>query len=321
MIAKNEVNYFFDEYFCFNDVVHMRGFAYSLSGREINISLLFNGKEVLCDEEGSVNLASPDIADVYGSEYRNVRFHIVKRFTDMKSSRDIQRLVVRLRFGNDFLDIENPATLKLQLDPMWEFGLSFFNSINKSEHPKVLELGSRSRSGISRRNMIPGAIYTGLDIYAGPNVDVVGDAHELSEIFSPGTFDFVFSISVFEHLIMPWKAALEINKILKIGGVAYIEAPQTWPEHDSPWDYFRFSENSWCALFNKYTGFEIVKVAQGIPANVVPYLYQPNQELDHQPGWMLSGVIARKISDSHLSWSVPASDISQGIYPIGEIEA
>ena len=61
--------------------------------------------------------------------------------------------------------------------------------------------------------------YTGIDIVAGENVDVVGDAHQLSEYFDEDCFDAVFSISTFEHLAMPWKAAIEINRVMKTGGV------------------------------------------------------------------------------------------------------
>jgi SAM-dependent methyltransferase len=52
----------------------------------------------------------------------------------------------------------------------------------------------------------------------GEGVDPVGDVHKLSQSFPLGHFDFVFSVSVFEHLLFPWKAVLEINKVLKTGG-------------------------------------------------------------------------------------------------------
>jgi len=66
------------------------------------------------------------------------------------------------------------------------------------------------------------ADYVGFDIIAGNGVDIVGDAHRLSESFPPDHFDFVFSISVFEHLLFTWKAILEINKVMKSGGYVYL---------------------------------------------------------------------------------------------------
>ncbi len=83
----------------------------------------------------------------------------------------------------------------------------------------MLEIGSRNVSGPVRRDMFPNAVeYVGIDVREGENVDVVGDVHELSKLVPNNHFDIVYSISVFEHLLFPWKAALEINKALKPGG-------------------------------------------------------------------------------------------------------
>ena len=54
--------------------------------------------------------------------------------------------------------------------------------------------------------------YVGFDIHPGAGVDVVGDAHKLSTYFPLNSFDAVFAFSVFEHLVFPWKVALQ-NKI------------------------------------------------------------------------------------------------------------
>ena len=57
---------------------------------------------------------------------------------------------------------------------------------------------------------------------------------------------------------MPWKVALEINKILRVGGKVYTHSHQAWPLHDIPFDYFRFSDQAWHGLFNAHTGFCII---------------------------------------------------------------
>ena len=54
-----------------------------------------------------------------------------------------------------------------------------------------------------RKDLFAKAGYVGFDIARGPNVDVVGDAHELSRHFPADHFDAVFALSVFEHLAMP----------------------------------------------------------------------------------------------------------------------
>src|ERR1044072_7003937 len=63
---------------------------------------------------------------------------------------------------------------------------------------------------------------TVLDVLPGENVTVVGDAHQMTALFPPATFDFVQSVSVFEHLVMPWKVALEMNRVMKLGALAFV---------------------------------------------------------------------------------------------------
>jgi hypothetical protein len=114
--------------------------------------------------------------------------------------------------------------------------------------PKLLDIGGRARSGVQRSEHYPECDVTTLDIIANSGVDVVGDAHELGRYFSPGSFEFAHCSSVFEHLVMPWKAAVEINRVLKPGGAALIFTHQTIGMHDMPWDFFRFSDSSFCGI-------------------------------------------------------------------------
>ena len=58
---------------------------------------------------------------------------------------------------------------------------------------RILEIGSREVSGVSRRQSFAGASeYIGLDIHSGPGVDIAGDAHELARIFPANRFDAIF---------------------------------------------------------------------------------------------------------------------------------
>ena len=135
-------------------------------------------------------------------------------------------------------------------------------------------------------------------------MDVVGDAHVLSS-FIDKSFDFVFSVSVFEHLLMPWVVAFEINKILKMGGLVYTQSHPAWPLHEEPWVFFRFSEHAYGGLFNTFTGFEIVRVGQSIEANVVPVCATGGalQSIDTRPTFMVSACIAKKVCEPSVDWS------------------
>jgi len=93
----------------------------------------------------------------------------------------------------------------------------------------------------------------------------VGDVHKLSDYCTLKHFDLVCGISVFEHLLFPWKAILEINKIMKIRGYLHLSTHPVWPEHEIPWDFWRFPKHGIHALFNKYTGFKIIALTEGLP--------------------------------------------------------
>lgn len=185
----------------------------------------------------------------------------------------------------------------------------------------MLEVGARARSGVSRRDMAPpGWHYSGFDILAGPNVDVVGDAHALSQFYRPESFDAVIAFSVLEHLLMPWKFVIELNRVLKRGASGLFVTHQTWPLHDQPWDFWRFSDRAWTALLNPATGYEIIDARMGEPAFVVAQRCNPITAFpERATGALASAVTFRKIGPTTLDWPVALGDILQTQYPSGEI--
>jgi len=176
---------------------------------------------------------------------------------------------------------------------------------------RVLEIGSRARSGNTYRHLVhPEVEYVGLDVTAGPNVDVVGDAHHLSRHVD-GIFDAVFSISVFEHLVMPWMAALEMNRVMKAGALAYIQSHPAWPLHEEPWDFLRFSKDAWDGLFNSHTGFEVVDKGYAMGCLVVPDFAVGGhlQGLDGARSYLLSACLVRKVGPAKVRWDAEAADV------------
>lgn len=123
---------------------------------------------------------------------------------------------------------------------------------------RVLEVGSRNVTGDLYREKFHYASYTGFDYYKGENVDVVGDAHKLSSYFHD-KFDLIFSSAVFEHLAMPWRASIEIIKLLKKGGYVFIETHYSFSSHERPWHFFQFSENALDVLFPNKFGMQCIK--------------------------------------------------------------
>jgi len=192
----------------------------------------------------------------------------------------------------------------------------FAERIRTMPQGTMLEIGSRARSGVIRRGVAPPAWdYVGLDIMPGPNVDVVGDAHELSRLLSPHSFDAAMSLSVFEHLAMPWKVVIELNRVLKPGGLVFIQTHQTFPLHDEPWDFWRISADAWPALFNAKTGFRIIDSGMAEPLMFVARRWHPGVNLHESRGCAVSSVIAEKVGETALNWDVDLSDVLGNQYP------
>ena len=123
---------------------------------------------------------------------------------------------------------------------------------------KILEIGSREVTAQSNaRKRFANAEYTGFDFYKGNNVDVVGDAHKLSSYFKEGEqFDIIYSSACFEHFVMPWVVAKEIAKMLKTGGLVFVETHFSFVAHERPWNFYQFSDMALRSLFSKALGFE-----------------------------------------------------------------
>lgn len=195
------------------------------------------------------------------------------------------------------------------------------NKFNKSGL-RVLELGSRNVTGANLRNRFNNADYVGFDFYPGDNVDVVGDAHKLSSYFlGKPKFDLIFSSAVFEHLHMPWIVAVEIHKLLKIGGYVFIETHFSYSSHERPWHFFQFSDIGLRVLFNKDIGFDLVESGMSNPIsgyfshNSDHYLrYSPIAEL-----YCHSEILCRKRCDNEtFDWkAVSSKSLSKGaLYPL-----
>ncbi len=157
----------------------------------------------------------------------------------------------------------------------------FFERIADPSYKRVLELGSRARSGIVRKHLFAGKDYTSAWIFFKDRTSMCSATlYTLSKYFEPEQLDAVYSTSSFELLSLPWKVAVDLNKVMRTGGVAYICTHQALGMHDLPWDFWRFSDSAWNSLFNDYTGFKVVKTFLGGPMALVPHIYW-----DHWTGY------------------------------------
>jgi SAM-dependent methyltransferase len=184
----------------------------------------------------------------------------------------------------------------------------------------VLEIGARNVTGVTRRAEYPNAArYIGVDIHPGEGVDIVADAHRLSQVVAPASVDAVFSASVFEHLVFPWKAVLEINRVLKPGGYVFTFTHPAWPAHELPWDFWRFPVGGLAALFNPATGFEVISAAEGLPVTAYNLVDEPAMKGFHRGELNAAvAVLARKTADydpDRLRWDIDIESVVSTQYP------
>jgi hypothetical protein len=142
---------------------------------------------------------------------------------------------------------------------------------------------------------------------------VVGDAHRLSAYLGTRRFDAVFSISVLEHIAMPWVLAREINKVLEMGGVTFHATHFAWPLHEAPWDFWRFSDEGLKVLFSPPVGFETVKAGLFHPVQLHPDTLVEGQEvMALTPSFAGTAILAKKVAEvdeGTLAWDTKVDDV------------
>lgn len=143
----------------------------------------------------------------------------------------------------------------------------YLSDIGNKPGMRILEIGSREVTGASNaRNAFAKAEYVGFDYYPGNNVDIVGDAHKLSSYFKQGEqFDIIYTSACFEHFAMPWVVATEIARLLRVGGLVFVETHFSYSSHERPWHFFQFSDMGLRVLFSEALGFECVEAGMSNP--------------------------------------------------------
>ena len=184
------------------------------------------------------------------------------------------------------------------------------------EGNEILEVGSRVVTGSNFRGVFKKANYTGFDLYDGPNVDVVGDAHQLTKYFDK-KFDLIFSHAVFEHFEMPWIVADEMIKLLNPGGYIFVETHYSYRSHERPWHFFQFSENALKVLFSSKRGIECIEAGCSNP--MVGFF--SDEASEYLRGRFISGLychsdfLGRKVEDVELKWEKSSNNTEFGMYP------
>jgi SAM-dependent methyltransferase len=103
--------------------------------------------------------------------------------------------------------------------------------------------------------------YVGIDLETvqSSRADVFGDSLHLP--FKDEVFDTVFSAQVLEHVRNPFAMVQEIGRVLKPDGVLLLTAPQAWPLHEKPYDFFRYTRYG-LEEISLQAGFEVLEIRE-----------------------------------------------------------
>jgi SAM-dependent methyltransferase len=97
-----------------------------------------------------------------------------------------------------------------------------------------------------------------LDIDPGSGATYIADLCENNKSLIPSNhFDLIVCTEVLEHTLQPFKAAEELERILKPGGLAFVSTPFDFRIHGPLPDCWRFTEHGLRALFKDFNIVEL----------------------------------------------------------------
>lgn len=142
----------------------------------------------------------------------------------------------------------------LTLKPLKTNVKAFAQMLRKENCRFILDLGCGNKP---YRELFPFAEnYIGFDIVPGPEVDTVGVNWDLP--FEENEFDALLTTQVLEHTAKISDTVDEIRRVVKKDGLLFISAPLTYPEHEPPYDYYRFTRYGLLEIFKD---FEVVSIS------------------------------------------------------------
>lgn len=150
--------------------------------------------------------------------------------------------ILRTQKENEVLNILDEAQ-SLPIQDSSNLKIPFVQEALNSKKP-VLQLGA----GVDKCNL-PHLIKTDAYLYSTDLHSLV-DAHSMP--FPDNTFDYVYSLAVFEHLHSPWIAANEILRVLKPGGKVFILTAFMQHMHGYPNHYFNMTTSGLKRIFSDF---------------------------------------------------------------------
>jgi SAM-dependent methyltransferase len=165
------------------------------------------------------------------------------RFTDQYSFLPIHPQFYMKRYTSTAIDLAREYSKGLLLDigcgrmPYKSTLLPFVDKYVGLDHPETAKL------------------YKGKD-----KPDIFADATKIP--LKNGSCNTVLCLQVIEHLPEPNEAIKEISRLLSKDGYLILSTIQSYPIHDEPYDYFRYTKYGLRALVEN-NGLKLIKIIEG----------------------------------------------------------
>jgi SAM-dependent methyltransferase len=156
--------------------------------------------------------------------------------------------VERIEISNNF-NSRTQQRVSMHQSSLYRMQWFINNYIDPNICYKILDVGSFDVNG-SYKPLFAStrAEYTGLDMEAGPNVDIaVSNPYCWAEI-EDKSYDVVISGQAFEHIEFFWVTIEEMIRVLRPGGLLCIIAPRLQTYHRYPVDCYRFDTDGMVAI-------------------------------------------------------------------------
>ncbi len=133
----------------------------------------------------------------------------------------------------------------------WE---NFIEEINSSLKDNQVVFDAGAGNGHWKKNLTKSIKYISMDLGVGDanvdysHLDIKGDLRNIP--LENDSVDLIICIQVLEHLPEPWIVLKEFYRILKPGGYIFASCPQGEPQHQIPYDFFRYTIFGLEAIFS-----------------------------------------------------------------------
>jgi len=154
---------------------------------------------------------------------------------------------------------------------------------------RVLDAGA---GDVRHKSLFAHSIYDATDrglAYESGGLDYLCDLTALP--VRPATYDHIICTQVMEHIAEPGLMLQEFYRLLKPGGTLWLSAPLSYPEHQTPHDYYRYTQYG-LRYLHESAGFVIERIEplEGLLGTLAYQCQKGAQWLPLQPAAYRRGV-------------------------------